>query len=122
MNTSKEAKKRLNYQAKNNKRKKWPIVLSLLCASVIMAGTGIGVGYAVWHKNASGEVGRPVIQASLEKNNLKVGTGGEAVLSVTEVNVSSWKDVNVTGGNPLSVSVFTTGDGLTHSATISLNE
>jgi hypothetical protein len=54
-----------------------------------MAGTGIGVGYAVWHKNASGEVGRPVIQASLEKNNLKVGTGGEAVLSVTEVNVSS---------------------------------
>jgi hypothetical protein len=45
MNTSKIARKRIQYRG--NQRRKWPIVLSLIGASAIMAGAGIGVGYAI---------------------------------------------------------------------------
>jgi hypothetical protein len=35
-----------------NKRKKWPMILSLIGASAIMIGTGIGIGYGIFYDNS----------------------------------------------------------------------
>ncbi|MDR3257479.1 MAG: hypothetical protein LBT17_01645 [Mycoplasmataceae bacterium] len=49
MDTSEIANKRTQHQGKN--KKKWLIALSIVGTAVIMAGAGIGVGYAIWNKN-----------------------------------------------------------------------
>jgi hypothetical protein len=45
MSTSKEVKKRIQYQGKD--KKKWLIAMSLIGTATIMTGTGIGIGYAI---------------------------------------------------------------------------